>query len=320
MSQQFNSAALTAAARVPLPPSPPPQDPFLAVPLAMNPIHNNHNNTNNTRVILPEFWTKEPVAWFRHAEAQFWASNITSELAKYNHVLSKLPTDTLTDILDLLNELDLNPTSSTQYQQLKARLLTNFLPSKWTRARQIINHPPLGDQRPSSLMNKMLALLPPGDNPDTLFLTHFLDRLPQNIREHLAINTFNSPRDLAQHADQLWEARSTSNVSLASLSLSKDTNYQKRFRSPSPNKRFSSPFPRPRSPSPHNHKSNLCHFHQRFGTAARNCQPPCNWTSSTSSYCWYHTQFGARAQKCEDPCSWTPTTQQQQGNANAGGS
>ena len=45
-------------------------------------------------------------------------------------------------------------------------------------------------------MATMLAILPPEEKPDSLFLTLFLDRMPQSIREHLAARNFATLRDM----------------------------------------------------------------------------------------------------------------------------
>ncbi len=212
-----------------------------------------------------------------------------------------MPTDVLVHLLDLMDDLDTDP--SNPYERLKNRLIKTLVPSKWQKARRIIKHPPLGDQRPSVLMAQMLSLLPPDEVVGTLFLTMFLDRLPQTIREHLAAMDFISARDMAAHADRLWDARPPDAAALAALSL-------EHRRSPSPIQRSRSPkrgLKRPASPHPN---KTLCFYHQTFGQNARNCSPPCTWSgpSQQQPTCFYHTQFGAAAPKCEQPCSWSGTS------------
>jgi hypothetical protein len=55
-------------------------------------------------------------------------------------------------------------------------------------------------------MASMLALLPEGEPAGLLFQGLFLRRLPAEMREHLAAKIFASPREMALHADALWEA------------------------------------------------------------------------------------------------------------------
>jgi len=297
MSQPFNADLLAAARAAPLPTTPP-SSPNAAI-------------LTRPHLVLSEFWPNEPLAWFRTAEAQFRLNNINESQRKYDYALSKMPNDVIVQLLDLMDDLESN--NINPYERLKERLITAFVPSVWEKARRIIKHPPLGDQRPSALMSQMLALLPPGETAGTLFLTLFLDRLPQNIREHLATRNFDNAREMAAHADRLWDARPPDAAALAALSL-------EHRRSPSPSPRGRSPrrgTKRSASPYP----SQLCFYHKTFGQNARHCSPPCTWvgpspnSNSNSSICFYHSRFGAAAQKCEQPCSW----QQQPGNATAAG-
>ena len=70
-----------------------------------------------------------------------------------------------------------NSNSTEKYKGLKARLLGTFSPSDYERAGMLINGPDLGDDKPSALMNKMLALV--GDHePCLLFKRLFLQHLP----------------------------------------------------------------------------------------------------------------------------------------------
>lgn len=263
--------------------------------------------SHTPNIHLPEFWSKEPIAWFHRIEAQFQSSNVHVSRAKFNYALAKLPSDSITTIVDLLNQI--TEQDEQPYERLKERLLAIFVPSKWARARQLIKHPPLGDQRPTALMAQMLSLLPPDEQPQTLFLTLFLDRMPQNIREHLATGTFDTACDMAQYADQLWDARPPDAAAIAALAQEHARNVSPAPRGRSQNRTYNRP-PTPfRSPSRNNNNHNsLCSYHKTFGTKAINCQQPCSWTNTTSSpgFCFYHARFGTRAHKCETGCTWKP--------------
>jgi hypothetical protein len=160
--------------------------------------------SNNT-VRLPEFWQHDPVMWFKQAEAAFRRGNVTQSLVKYDFVLMKLLPAVVQAVRDLIQAVD--DTMPDAYEQLKGRLVCSFGQSMWQQANAIIDHPGVGDTRPSALMNSMLSLLPEGERPGILFLAHFLRRLPAEIRNHLAGAKFDSPRDMAEHADVQWDAR-----------------------------------------------------------------------------------------------------------------
>ena len=68
------------------------------------------------------------------------------------------------------------------------------------------------DEKPSSLMNNLLALMPAGYKPDFMFTGHFLRRLPQEIRILLLRHVDSSPRELAAAADELWQVRTAPTV------------------------------------------------------------------------------------------------------------
>ena len=89
------------------------------------------------------------------------------------------------------------------YDLVKNRLLETYTPTWWQLARQLLNFPHVSGVRPTTLMNQLLSLLPPGDHPETMFLMLFLDRLPPNISAPLTTRTCHPLRDLAASAHQI---------------------------------------------------------------------------------------------------------------------
>ena len=121
---------------------------------------------------LPTFWTSQPDVWFAQAEAQFTLRGIAADDTKYYYVLAALDQSTATRLLDLIN----NPPAHNKYKALKDRLIDTFGLSKRERASRLLHFRPLGDSKPSALMDEMLALL--GDHPpcllfEQLFLSNF---------------------------------------------------------------------------------------------------------------------------------------------------
>uniref|UniRef100_A0A0L8H6I7 DUF7041 domain-containing protein n=1 Tax=Octopus bimaculoides TaxID=37653 RepID=A0A0L8H6I7_OCTBM len=109
--------------------------------------------SDHTALKLPQFWPK--------AEVQFNVHRITSDLTKYSYVVVALDEDTSTRVLDIL----IQPTATHKYTTLKDRLV-EFRWSDWEAAAKILEEE-LGDTKPSELMDKMLALVPP---PQEIFL------------------------------------------------------------------------------------------------------------------------------------------------------
>jgi hypothetical protein len=209
-------------------------------------------------VKLPEFWVKDPKMWFSQAEAQFRRARITAETTMYDYVL-----------------------------------LGSYGMTKWQMAYSLLDHPDLGDRRPSAMMAEMLSLRFQTTAPDSLFLALFLRRLPASIRDHLAAANHTTATEMATHADILWDARSTTSVSAVTDSLVAVS-----VRSASPNRCTKSPDRRARSPVRRGHRrgggrqpprrptpgrpdgKNICWTHKKYGVDATNCRPGCEWAEN----------------------------------------
>ena len=124
------------------------------------------------------------------------------------------------------------------------------------RASRLLHFRPLGDSKPSSLMDEMLALL--GDHhPCLLFQQLFLERLPKDIRIQLADAKFEDVRQLARRADPLWAARdmgTSTNAIQRRQSLKKRAEIRNSATA-----------------------SKFCYYHCTFGDSAHQCRKPCAW-------------------------------------------
>ena len=206
---------------------------------------------------LPTFWSSQPRVWFAQAEAQFEIRRITADETKYYHILAALDQGTATRLLDLISA----PPRENKYQTLKDRLVATFGLSQRERAGRLLHTRPLGDSKPSVLMDEMLALL--GDHPPCLLFEQlFLERLPEDIRVQLVDAKIEDHRELARRADALWAAKGMSPT--ASVILKK--------KPPPQGGR--------RDTASDDSKSTLCYYHRRFGESARQCRPPCTWSGN----------------------------------------
>lgn len=159
---------------------------------------------------LPTFWTAQPEVWFAQAEAQFNLRGITADDTKYYYVLAALDQETATRILDLISQ----PPADNKYEAQKTRLSDTFGLDKRERASRLLHFRPLGDSKPSALMDKMLALL--GDHPPCLLFEQlYLERLPEDIHIQLVDAKIEDHRQLAKRANTLWSSRDMVSVSLA---------------------------------------------------------------------------------------------------------
>lgn len=190
--------------RVPVAPPPPVVQPQ-RVELQQRPFAQPLITPVPPRVTLTAFWAKDPLAWFRLAEATFNRHGIQDAGLRFDLVLPALPEDGLERIRHVLRESYLfeNP-----YEELKAELVRQYTPNVLEQLMGIIHAPELGGQTPSQLMHRMMSLLPPGEPPGLLFKMHFLVRLPTDIRDQVAKKLEElDARDLAVYADSRYHAR-----------------------------------------------------------------------------------------------------------------
>ena len=235
---------------------------------------------------LPAFWPLAPEDWFAVIEAVFVTRRITNERTRYMHVLQKLPPETVASVRDVIRQVD---TLAAPYTRLKEKLTNTYGKSKYQLCDELFDMPPLGAEKPSILMAKMLALVPDGDTVGTWFLALFLRRLPEWMRRQLKAGGYTNPDELSIAADELWEDRGgaisavqppgnggnnggSSHKSRSKSKSGKNNWRQKspsRSRSPSPGRRFMRDHPA-------GHRN--CVYHWTFGNKATKCRPPCAWT------------------------------------------
>ena len=243
-------------------------------------------------VKLPDFWIKDPKMWFAQAEAQFRRSRITAETTMYDYILMKLPQDVVMSVRALVSAIEADPVKQeTSYTLMKEALLGSYGMTKWQMAYALLDHPDLGDRRPSAMMAEMLSLRYETTAPDSLFLALFLRRLPPSIREHLSAANHTTATEMSAHADILWDARNTSSVSSIADSLAAVS-----VRSASPARRAQSPDRRARSPD------------RRRGGGHQPPRRPTPGRTDGKKMCWLHRKYGSDAVYCrgttKTPCDW----------------
>ncbi|QQP35748.1 uncharacterized protein LOC108734101, partial [Caligus rogercresseyi] len=130
---------------------------------------------------------KDPDLWFAKVEAQFATANVTASSTKFNHILKSLDQDTVREIRE--------------YEDIKAELLEIFGPSQASKDGELFGLSGLGDRKPTSEM---------------LIRAFFLVQLPADIRKILAVQEFHSVEAMAKAADNIYENRSSQQISVVS--------------------------------------------------------------------------------------------------------
>ena len=247
---------------------------------------------------LPPFWPADPEVWFAQVEAQFSTRGITSQKTKFDHVITSLTPEYASEVRDII----LHPPETRPYDRLREQLVQCTGTSTRRRLQQLLTSEELGDRKPSQLLRKMQQLLGDGatDADDALVHELFLQRLPANVRVVLASAPDSaSLAELAQLADRIVEAAPPSIAGVTAPTLQEveqlraeisrltdlvTSRTHSRHRSPIPRRRSPSPHRRHRSPTPRRSLSSgdlsPCWYHERFGSAARNCRPPCSMSGN----------------------------------------
>ena len=240
-------------------------------------------------VKLPPFWPSDPEIWFAQVEATFTTRRITSEKTRFDYVIASLSPEVATEIRDLI----LKPPETTPYKVLKEQLIRRTAASEQRRLQQLFNAEELGDRKPTQLLRQMQQLL--GDRASVTFLRElFLQRLPPNVRMVLASTT--TLEEIAELADKVVEVAAPTVAATSAppfpellteieqlraevqklqtsvRSLSRQSQGQSRGRSHS----------RSRHASPAPTDQPTCWYHQKYGTNARKCTPPCNFTQPSN--------------------------------------
>jgi hypothetical protein len=255
-----------------------------------------------SKVDLPAFWEADPVLWFRQCESAFRCAGTVSSGVKFDHVVGKLPKAVSLSCRSLL--LSINFEDKDAYERLKDHLCRNYSKSKWQQGYALLDHPGLGDCRPSQLLQDMRALLPEKEAEGVLFQCLFLKRLPTTMSDAVMAAGLENIEDMAAMADRLHDKPAAAGVaavaaqpscfSHVSAIDSKQRKFNRSGRSPnrsgrSPDRRAATPGPgkekkdfssfnaagRPSSQWVKGADKTWCQYHQFYGDAARTCRPGC---------------------------------------------
>lgn len=103
------------------------------------------------RLPIPTLSENNIDGYFLSMEFWFRASNITSDGQKFNTVLCQIPPNKLIDLKNIIEQTpDIN-----KYDYIKDKLLQHYTDSQQRRLRRVLSEMPLGDQKPSQLLNAM---------------------------------------------------------------------------------------------------------------------------------------------------------------------
>lgn len=251
-----------------------------------------------TPVSLPPFWPENVEAWFLQVEAQFQLRGITSDVTKYNHIVTGLPNNFVNDVINILRD----PPVQDKYGKLKAQILSIHSESEQKRIDRVFNEITLGDKKPSALLREIQAKV--GNvASEAVIRSRFLSSLPLETRKILKVSS-GSVEELARIADEILDVQPATIYAATAQPIPRANNEIADLKasiaelvlevSSLRNSRASS-----RRSSPH---------HRRNHSRSRD-------RPNDAGVCWYHRRFGANASKCTKPCTYTPvSTPSNEGN------
>jgi len=230
---------------------------------------------------FPSFCRDDIELWFLQVDAVFRRCNVTASSTKYDHVISCIPSDTLSQIRAVVIEI-VETDASDKYERLRAHLTDKLKLSNSQRAQAILDHPALGDRRPSAMLDAMRALLPSGEQSGEIFREIFLRKLPAAIRDQLGALTDKSISELAAAADRIHDSRPRSTVAAAaaktpSRSPSPRPDAQQRGRQQTPGRQRTTGRGRQQHAGG---QPTLCWYHATYAAAAKQCRPGCTWAGN----------------------------------------
>ena len=246
---------------------------------------------------IPQLWTSNIRVWIAQVDIQFSLAKISNSHTKFSHVVATLSEDVCHDLQDII----LDPPTDDPYARLCEALVSRHARTTREDIQQLLTSETLGDRKPSQMLRSMLSLLGTRNYPNNVSIVRdlFMQRLPSNVQQILAISADQDLTSLASLADKIMEVHPTpvcatlphessslhsklvqleQQVHALTLQLASQQNAF-RHRSKSPHRQPSS---RAKSPNrPHSDKK--CYYHRRFGSKALKCTSPCSLGNANGS-------------------------------------
>lgn len=247
---------------------------------------------------LPLFWTSRPRAWFTFVESRFRLRGIDSEQCRFDHVLSALPADMVSQVMDIVETVpEQNP-----YTYFKQQLLEVHQLSDYEKFDLLVKMEPMGGRKPSQLLHAMLEFCPLGMEKHLSFHYFFMQRLPQALRTQLGEVQPGDPRALAVRADRLWSVHATNGHTAAAVDGSEESSTTvAAIRGGTKGRGGRGGKQRGRGSGRPAGASNAAAAAQ--GVPAGD-PTPSDLARNGSGLCFFHWTYAERATKCSPPCTW----------------
>ena len=225
-------------------------------------------------VQLPTFDKLEPRAWFRIADANFGIRRVTDSVTKYYYVLSKLDSETLRKLSAFLDR----PLGSDPYTDIRKQLCKTFEPPLEAKLDAFLATNDAGDERPAAFGLELQRLLA-NATTDDLCKRVFLRSLKPSIVTAITSSLSADFETVMAAADKAWTAASSSEstgtpATVSTISATPPPRGGGRGGRGGRGNRGGRQ--RGSRPAAQIESVALCHFHRKFGDAARKCASGCS--------------------------------------------
>ena len=228
-------------------------------------------------VQLPTFDKAEPRAWFRIADANFGIRRVTDSITKYYYVLSKLDSETLRKLTAFLER----PLGPDPYFDIRRTLCKMFEPPLEAKLDTFLATNDAGDERPAEFGLELQRLLA-NATTDDLLKSVFLRSLKPSIVTAITGSLEADFETVMAAADRAWKAASTPEASgsvtasVSAISSAPPPSARGGGRGGRGGRGARGGRQRGSRPSAQIDTVALCHYHRKFGDAARKCASGCS--------------------------------------------
>ena len=238
-----------------------------------------HGRDPPTSCPLPPYRPNRPGAWFTAVANVFRVKRVDDQ---HDMLAFMLPYFAEQQLLQIDDILEMDPLPRDVYYRVRDRLVASHSLDDFQRLELLKELPPLGGQKPSALLAEMRQLCPAGEENGLFFRSAFLERLPREVRMHLAEDRRSPVTALAARADAFMVHHSNR---LAAAAAGLELNDPEavsavsggRARSEAKKKKHpggkSGDKPRPWK------LLGVCYAHYNYGKQATKCESPCAWES-----------------------------------------
>ena len=265
------------------------------------------NENSAVTLKLPTFWTNLPTAWFLNIESQFQIRRVTDELTKYHYVVQSLPQDVIASVYDVMCE-----PSDTPYTDLKKVLVDRHTASESKRVEELLSNTAMGDRKPSEFYRSLKNLA--GSSAlvsDQLVIELWSRRLPILVQTAVKSCGRTDIKDLLVMADSIFEVYQqqsqnslfavTTTPSTSSTSATSNTVIQELIKE---NQSIRSEISEIKKMLSATHLHPPSRSRNRFPSNDRSRSRSKSRSSNSSELCWYHEKYGTDAKHCRKPCKF----------------